>query len=240
MQEVRRRLRKYRDLRDLGPEHRRVQHRRRNLRHRLRPPGTGPQGAFDVRGEPARPPGIPRAHRRRHDAEARQARAAGRDRPGPRRGPSRRPGAGRDGGPAHGRRGRGGLALPRPRQQRGLRRRSSGSGRRTAPIPGRSGGSYVPREDGGIVQLDSVARIEQVQSASRIDRLDRQREVRLRGLGGARVRAGRPAGGAARRGGGDEPARRPTRRAFPAGGGSSSGRSASSSGPSPCRSSSCT
>jgi len=39
---------------------------------------------------------------------------------------------------------------------------------------------YVSREDGGLVQLSSVARIEQVQSASRIDRLDRQREVRLR------------------------------------------------------------
>jgi HAE1 family hydrophobic/amphiphilic exporter-1 len=39
---------------------------------------------------------------------------------------------------------------------------------------------YVSREDGGLVQLRSVARIEQVQSASRIDRLDRQREVRLR------------------------------------------------------------
>jgi HAE1 family hydrophobic/amphiphilic exporter-1 len=39
---------------------------------------------------------------------------------------------------------------------------------------------YVPREGGGIVRLDSVARLERVASASRIDRLDRQREVRLR------------------------------------------------------------
>src|SRR5512139_645551 len=39
---------------------------------------------------------------------------------------------------------------------------------------------YVPREGGGLVQVGSVARIEQVRSASRIDRLDRQREVRLR------------------------------------------------------------
>jgi len=38
----------------------------------------------------------------------------------------------------------------------------------------------VPREGGGLVRLDSVARIDRVQSASRIDRLDRQREVRLR------------------------------------------------------------
>jgi HAE1 family hydrophobic/amphiphilic exporter-1 len=39
---------------------------------------------------------------------------------------------------------------------------------------------YVPREGGGLVQVGSVARIERGLSASRIDRLDRQREVRLR------------------------------------------------------------
>ncbi|MGZ8462323.1 MAG: efflux RND transporter permease subunit [Candidatus Deferrimicrobiaceae bacterium] len=39
---------------------------------------------------------------------------------------------------------------------------------------------YVSAESGGLVQLGSVARIERVPSASRIDRLDRQREVRLR------------------------------------------------------------
>ena len=39
---------------------------------------------------------------------------------------------------------------------------------------------YVPREGGGIVQVGNVAGIERVNSASRIDRLDRQREVRLR------------------------------------------------------------
>ncbi|MBI5440834.1 MAG: efflux RND transporter permease subunit [Deltaproteobacteria bacterium] len=38
----------------------------------------------------------------------------------------------------------------------------------------------VSREGGGLVRLDSVAQIERVLSASRIDRLDRQREVRLR------------------------------------------------------------
>ncbi|MBE0603731.1 MAG: efflux RND transporter permease subunit, partial [Deltaproteobacteria bacterium] len=47
--------------------------------------------------------------------------------------------------------------------------------------PGAIGGLYVPREDGGIVQIGSVAQVEEVKSASRIDRLDRQREVRLRG-----------------------------------------------------------
>jgi HAE1 family hydrophobic/amphiphilic exporter-1 len=46
--------------------------------------------------------------------------------------------------------------------------------------PDTIGGLYVSREDGGIVQIGSVARVEPVRSASRIDRLDRQREVRLR------------------------------------------------------------
>jgi HAE1 family hydrophobic/amphiphilic exporter-1 len=46
--------------------------------------------------------------------------------------------------------------------------------------PGTIGRLVVSREGGGVVQLDSVARIERVPSASRIDRLDRQREVRLR------------------------------------------------------------
>ncbi len=39
---------------------------------------------------------------------------------------------------------------------------------------------FVPRSDGSLVRLDNVARIEQVKSPSRIDRLDRQREARLR------------------------------------------------------------
>jgi len=46
--------------------------------------------------------------------------------------------------------------------------------------PGTIGRLVVAREGGGVAQLDGVARIERVQSASRIDRLDRQREVRLR------------------------------------------------------------
>jgi HAE1 family hydrophobic/amphiphilic exporter-1 len=39
---------------------------------------------------------------------------------------------------------------------------------------------YVPRSGGGLVRLDNLVRVERTQSASRIDRLDRQREVRLR------------------------------------------------------------
>ena len=46
--------------------------------------------------------------------------------------------------------------------------------------PATIGRLVVPREGGGVVQLENVARIERVPSASRIDRLDRQREVRLR------------------------------------------------------------
>ena len=46
--------------------------------------------------------------------------------------------------------------------------------------PATIGRLFVSREDGSLVRLDNVARIEQVKSASRIDRLDRQREVRLR------------------------------------------------------------
>lgn len=46
--------------------------------------------------------------------------------------------------------------------------------------PDAIGRLYVPGEGGGLVRLDSVAAIERVQSATRVDRLDRQREVRLR------------------------------------------------------------
>ena len=46
--------------------------------------------------------------------------------------------------------------------------------------PATIGRLVVSREGGGVARIDSVARIERVESASRIDRLDRQREVRLR------------------------------------------------------------
>ncbi len=39
---------------------------------------------------------------------------------------------------------------------------------------------YVPRDGGGLVRLDNVVRIEAAQTASRIDRLDRARQVSLR------------------------------------------------------------
>lgn len=40
---------------------------------------------------------------------------------------------------------------------------------------------YVPRTDGGLVRVDNIVKIVQGQTASRIDRLDRQRQVSLRG-----------------------------------------------------------
>ena len=39
---------------------------------------------------------------------------------------------------------------------------------------------FVPRQDGGLVRLDNVVRIVPAKTVSRIDRLDRQRQVRLR------------------------------------------------------------
>jgi HAE1 family hydrophobic/amphiphilic exporter-1 len=39
---------------------------------------------------------------------------------------------------------------------------------------------YVPRASGGLVRLDNLVQVESAQSASRIDRLDRQRQVSLR------------------------------------------------------------
>jgi HAE1 family hydrophobic/amphiphilic exporter-1 len=46
--------------------------------------------------------------------------------------------------------------------------------------PATIGRLFVSRDDGSLVRLDNVARIEEVKSPSRIDRLNRQREVRLR------------------------------------------------------------
>ncbi|HEY3129674.1 MAG TPA: efflux RND transporter permease subunit, partial [Acidobacteriota bacterium] len=46
--------------------------------------------------------------------------------------------------------------------------------------PGTISRLYVPRQGGGLVRLDSVVRIVPTQAASRIDRLDRQRQVSLR------------------------------------------------------------
>ncbi|MBI1733584.1 MAG: efflux RND transporter permease subunit [Candidatus Rokubacteria bacterium] len=46
--------------------------------------------------------------------------------------------------------------------------------------PAAVGRLYVPRAGGGLVRLDNLVTVERAEGASRIDRLDRQREVRLR------------------------------------------------------------
>jgi HAE1 family hydrophobic/amphiphilic exporter-1 len=46
--------------------------------------------------------------------------------------------------------------------------------------PGTIARLYVPRQNGGLVRLDNLVHIASAQSASRIDRLDRQRQVSLR------------------------------------------------------------
>ena len=99
---------------------------------------------------------------------------------------------------------------------------------------------YVPRAGGGLVRLDNLVKIESGITAARIDRSDRQREVRLRasvapGYGQAdRIEA-------LRRGGArDEPAAPPTRPPCRAARASSRRPSPSSCGCSCSRSSSCT
>ena len=56
---------------------------------------------------------------------------------------------------------------------------SSASRRSTAATPTPSRGSTCPPQAGGLVRLDNVVRIEQGLAPSRIERLDRQRSVRL-------------------------------------------------------------
>ena len=105
--------------------------------------------------------------------------------------------------PAHGGRRHGGLALPRPHHQRGLLRpapaeregpRRSRRRSRASTSRGRTRGRAEH-----LVRLDNVVQIAPGFTASRIDRSDRQREVRLRAVVLARLRPGRPHRGAARR-----------------------------------------
>ena len=71
-----------RDLRVRGAQRPVVQHRRRQLRHRLRHPRAGPRDAGALRRELRERRSAARRHpRRRHDAAPRQARAARGDRP---------------------------------------------------------------------------------------------------------------------------------------------------------------
>jgi len=196
--------------------------------------GTGPQRAFDVRGEPARPQetsGFSTPTRRSGSTSPScGSRSTG---PAPRTFASTRSRSVRRSAP--GRRGRGGLALQGSLQQRGLQ--SAAPAPRGGP--GRSGRSAARDPPGGRGWCSSKRDADRaVPSASRIDRLDAARGSPPR-LGGARVpmadrlEALRAA----------VTAMKPAaclHHAASGRGGSSSGRSASSSGLLPCRSSSCT
>ena len=158
----------------------------------------------------------------------------------------------------HGGRRRPGLALPRSDRQRRLRRADPPDRTPTASDLKTISRLYVSRDSasnatatgaaaqvglapaGGLVRLDNVVRIERAATASRIDRTDRQREVRLRaqiapGYGQAdRIEAAQAGGGR------DEPAARLHHGRRPARPGSWRRPSRSSCGSSCCRSSSCT
>ena len=85
------------------------------------------------------------------------------------------------------------------RRQRGLRRRSCAWPTATATTPTTIARLYVPRQDGGLVRLDNLVHDRARPTApSRIDRLDRQRQVSAARQRRARLRAGRPHRGAAR------------------------------------------
>ncbi len=58
----------------------------------------------------------------------------------------------------------------------------------------------VPRQNGELVRLDNLVKIVAREAPSRIDRMDRQRQVNVRANVGARLRAGRSPAGDGRRG----------------------------------------
>ena len=148
--------------------------------HRLRPPRPGPAQPRRLRRAAARhAPGDRRHRRRRHHAQARQARAArGRSTA------SAPPTSGVDtediahGAAPDGRRRRGGLALPRPDGQRGLRRPAPAvEGDAQRPGGDRAGSTCrAPSGEPGRASTTS-SRSSEATTASRIDRLDRQRQV---------------------------------------------------------------
>ena len=98
---------------------------------------------------------------------------------------------------------------------------------------------YVPRAGGGLVRLDNLVHIVPAQSASRIDRLDRQRKVAC-ALGSPRLCPGRSYRGAERSSARNESARRLHAPPSPGAAASWSAPLRSSSGPFCFRSSSCT
>ena len=93
----------------------------------------------------------------------------------------------RHGAAPDGRRRRGGQPLPRPARQRGLRRPAPPDrGRPQRPRP-RSSSSTSRAAAAGSSSCGTSRRSSRSTAASRIDRLDRQREVRLRGRRRARA-----------------------------------------------------
>ncbi len=131
-------------------------------------------------------------HRRRHDAQAEQAGAARADRPRPRRRP-RRP---------HRRTVAAALRLmvggdqevsrfrdPTVNEDYDVQLRLGGEDRGDPDTIARL---YVARDNGELVRLDCVVTLEEGRSPSRVDRIDRQRQVTLRAGIAPGLRAGRP------------------------------------------------
>ena len=174
-------------LPDPRAQYPRFQYRGRQLRHRLRPAWSRPRGAVALRGRAAHPGHRPRRHRRpRHHAPARPARA-----PRP-----HRPRAGGDlrvdteqiatalrlmvGGDTEVSRFRDpGIDEDYYVQLRLSEKDRGDLGTISRLFVSRQGGDTGP---GSLVRLDNLVQIASGFTASRIDRSDRQREVRLRAV----------------------------------------------------------
>ena len=191
----------------------RLQHRRRQLRHRLRHPRARARGARRVRRGAAHARHRDRRHRRRrHHARARQARAAREASTATAPPTWRRHRADRHRAAAHGRRRRRSRASATRRSTR-TTTSSSGSSekrpqrprRRSRASTSRAGARRGRAASCGSTTSSSIA---PGFTASRIDRLDRQREVRLRAGVAPGYAPGRPHRGPARRRRRDEPAAR--------------------------------
>ncbi len=180
MGRVRQLIRKLSGPARLGAQRAVVQHRRRQLRDRLRR-SAGPSWRTLARyTETLRADGAGARHRRRrHDAEARHARAARAASTASAPPTSACDTAGhRHGAAPDGRRRRRGLALPRRRGQRGLRRAAAPHRRRPQRRRDDRPRCYVPRTRRARWSASTTwSRSSRPTSPSRIDRLDRQRDA---------------------------------------------------------------
>ena len=70
--------------------------------------------------------------------------------------------------------------LPRRNHERGLRRAGALASRAIATMPTPSRGCSCRAQNGGLARLDNLVKLVSTNTASRIDRLDRQRQVSLR------------------------------------------------------------